>query len=159
MQFIRALCTRTFSKSFPCTNNSLANLLPQFRSLQHLLSSPSFPHPARVIWISSLEASPTLYNGIEDWQNTTTEYSYQSTKYQMDILATQIENLSIAKAKQPSSEAQAIRHFVTDPGICSTNVNRDITGPFMDTMKLVFFYIVRIYLPTVQKLPILLSCF
>jgi 3-keto steroid reductase len=96
--------------------------------------------------MSSLEASPAFYSGLEDWQSKMTEYSYQSSKYQMDILAIHLDSLSLAQSQQPSSQTKAIRHMVTHPGICSTNVNKDMVGPFMDTLKLILFYIVRIYI-------------
>ncbi|KAF8239557.1 hypothetical protein L208DRAFT_1449801 [Tricholoma matsutake] len=115
-----------------------------YRALEPLLSSPSFIHPARVIWMSSLEASAALYSGIEDWQNKNTEYSYQSSKYQMDILATHLDSLSLAQAQKSSSQTSVVRHVITHPGICSTNVSKDATGPFMDAVKLVFFYIARL---------------
>lgn len=94
--------------------------------------------------MSSLEASAALYSGIEDWQNKNTEYSYQSSKYQMDILATHLDSLSLAQAQKSSSQTSVVRHVITHPGICSTNVSKDATGPFMDAVKLIFFYIVRI---------------
>ena len=143
MQLVWSFRPSRLSSLFPKMNS--INPPSQFRAIEPLLSSTLFPHPARVIWMSSLEASSTLYSGLEDWQTKTTESSYQISKYQIDILATHLDNLSLIQAQQPSSQGTVIRHMVTHPGICSTNVNKDITGPFMDTLKLILFYIVRVY--------------
>ena len=92
--------------------------------------------------MSSLEASPQFYQP-EDWQLKNTEFSYQSSKYQIDILATQLDHLSLAQEVNTSGPSQVIRHFLAEPGVCHTNVHHAIGGPLVDFWKLLFFYIVR----------------
>jgi 3-keto steroid reductase len=128
---------------YPTQRNNSTNQSSQYRALHPLLSSPSFPHPARVIWMSSVEASPAWYNGVEDWQIKTVPYSYQCSKYHIDIVLTHLDSLALAQAQQP---ARVIRHLVTHPGICSTNFNKDMNGSSLDIVKLIFFYIVRIHM-------------
>ncbi|KAG6916574.1 hypothetical protein DXG01_006345 [Tephrocybe rancida] len=115
-----------------------ANLIgPQYRSIQHLLLATPPCLDARVIWTSSIEASPIFFDPV-DWQNKNTEHSYESTKYQIDLVSARLDQLSL---QRPAS--RRIRHFNTHPGVCSTNVANALIGPVLDMCKLLAFYIVR----------------
>lgn len=92
---------------------------------------------ARVIWSSSLEASPK-YN-LEDWQLTKTEYSYESTKYQIDIIAVNLDRMALN-----SNKGKQIRHFISEPGICSTSISRAVVSGILDLIKSLLFYVVSL---------------
>ena len=91
---------------------------------------------ARVIWCSSLEASPKFYDS-EDWQLTKTGHSYESSKYQIDIIATNLDRIALN-----SNEGKPIRHFVSEPGICSTSISRALVSGILDYMKILLLYFV-----------------
>ena len=91
---------------------------------------------ARVIWCSSLEASPKFYDS-EDWQLTKTNHSYESSKYQIDIMAINLDRIALS-----SNEGKPIRHFVSEPGVCSTSISRALASGFLDSIKIFLFYIV-----------------
>ncbi|KAF9464278.1 hypothetical protein BDZ94DRAFT_1162332 [Collybia nuda] len=109
-----------------------------FRAIEPLLLASTSPLGSRVIWMSSLEASPTFYEP-EDWQLKKTEHSYESCKYQIDLIASQLDRVAL---RDPNGKPR-IRHFVTQPGVCSTNVSRALAGPFLDMLKVILFYIGR----------------
>ncbi|KAG6840632.1 hypothetical protein C0991_005397 [Blastosporella zonata] len=109
-----------------------------YRSIQHLLLASPPCIGSRVIWTSSVEASPLFFDP-EDWQNKKTGHSYESTKYQIDLIATRLDHLAL---QRPAS--RRIRHFVTHPGVCSTNVSDALVGPVLNLCKLLAFYIVRL---------------
>jgi 3-keto steroid reductase len=91
---------------------------------------------ARVIWSSSLEASPKFYDS-EDWQLTKTEHSYESSKYQIDLIATNLDRIA-----SNSNEGKRIRHFVSEPGVCSTSISRALVSGILDFIKTLSFYFV-----------------
>ena len=91
---------------------------------------------ARVIWCSSLEAAPKFYDS-EDWQLTKTEHSYESSKYQIDIIATNLDRIGLN-----SNEGRPIRHFVSEPGVCSTSISRGLATGILDYFKVFSFYFV-----------------
>ena len=91
---------------------------------------------ARVIWCSSLEASPKFYDS-EDWQLTKTEHSYECSKYQIDIIATNLDRIALK-----SNEEKSIRHFVSEPGVCSTSISQALASGIRDYIKTLSFYFV-----------------
>jgi 3-keto steroid reductase len=93
--------------------------------------------------MSSLEASFKHFS-LEDWQAKTTGFSYQSSKFQTDLLAAHLDRLSLEQVQQSSSEAGVIRHFVTHPGVCMTNIDNKRSGLVTHIFKLFFFYLVRV---------------
>lgn len=115
----------------------ILNLPIQFRELEDLLSKSPFDN-SRVIWCSSLEASPKLYDS-KDWQLKANEHSYESAKYQIDLIATNLDQLAVQTT--PVS-GQRVRHFVSEPGVCSTSISRALVGPFLDIVKVFTFYLV-----------------
>ncbi|KAF8803954.1 3-keto sterol reductase [Phlegmacium glaucopus] len=108
-----------------------------FRELQDLMAKTPFDC-ARVIWSSSLEASPKSYES-EDWQLTKTENSYQLSKYQIDIIATNLDRIALS-----SSEGKRIRHLVSEPGVCSTSISRALVTGVLDYIKTLLFYFARL---------------
>lgn len=112
----------------------------QFRTIQPLLLASNSLLGARVIWMSSLEASPKFYDA-EDWQLKKTEHSYENSKYQIDLIATHLDCLSLQES-QLSESKRTIRHFVAEPGICSTNISHALVNPFTEFCKLMIFYLV-----------------
>ena len=92
---------------------------------------------ARVIWSSSLEASPKFYDS-EDWQLTKTGHSYESSKYQIDIIAINLDRMAL----NSNEKGKPIRHFVSEPGICSTSISRALVSGILDYIKTLFFYFV-----------------
>ena len=97
-----------------------------FRELEPLLEKAPFD-TSRVIWSSSLEASPKFYDR-EDWQLIKTRHSYESAKYQVDLIATYLDWQACM-----SPETKHIRHFVSEPGVCSTMISSALVGPVMNS--------------------------
>ncbi|KAF5372003.1 hypothetical protein D9615_008107 [Tricholomella constricta] len=110
-----------------------------FRSIHHLLLASPPSLGSRVVWMSSLEASPTFYDS-EDWQLKKTEHSYESTKYQIDLIGTHLDHLAMQDVGP-----RRIRHFVIQPGVCSTNVANALIGPVLDFCKVILFYLARFF--------------
>jgi 3-keto steroid reductase len=90
--------------------------------------------------MSSLEASPTFYDS-EDWQLISTEHSYESSKYQIDLIATHLD-LMARRSLDEDLTSRPVRHFISEPGVCSTNVSIALTGPVLEVFKVWAFYIV-----------------
>ncbi|KAJ7163812.1 3-keto sterol reductase [Mycena crocata] len=112
-----------------------------FRTLQPLLQSPIYPAESRIIWSSSLEASPKFYDEA-DWQLTKTAHSYESVKYQIDLIVPLLDRQTL----QDPSSAKQTRHFVSHPGVCHTKISTNLVthGGLLDTLKVLSFYMGRI---------------
>ncbi|KAF8730503.1 hypothetical protein AX14_005510 [Amanita brunnescens Koide BX004] len=106
-----------------------------FRALEPRLSRS--PSRSKVVWMSSIEASPTYYNP-EDWQCKATSHSYENTKFEIDLIATFLDRLSLQDSTHKRS-----RHFIAQPGVCSTSISKALIGPVLDLIKLFFFYVAR----------------
>ncbi|KZT05141.1 uncharacterized protein LAESUDRAFT_702717 [Laetiporus sulphureus 93-53] len=127
-----------------------------FRSLQSALSAyalhcPSRSQsqsPARVVWLSSVDALPT-YDPISDWQLTKTDKSYQASKAQIDYMVMELaqkSNLMSQATRQDCGTAQGkIDHLLVSPGITSTKVAADLLRPkILEYCMLAFFYFCRL---------------
>lgn len=127
-------CGSIIPATYLATNNI------QFRALQPLLQNSAYPADSRIIWSSSLEASPKFYDQA-DWQLTKTEHSYESVKYQIDLIATILDR----HALQDSLSDKRIRHFVSHPGVCSTKISTNLVahGSLLDSLKIFIFHLVR----------------
>ncbi|KAF7330838.1 hypothetical protein MVEN_02423100 [Mycena venus] len=112
-----------------------------FRALEPLLKNSAYPADSRIIWSSSLEASPKFYDSA-DWQLTKTDHSYESVKYQIDLISSILDR----RALQDSSSTKRIRHFVSHPGVASTKISTNLVafGGFLDTVKVWVFYLGRV---------------
>ncbi|KIL67356.1 hypothetical protein M378DRAFT_102521 [Amanita muscaria Koide BX008] len=106
-----------------------------FRALESSLSKS--PSTSRVVWMSSIEASPIFYNS-EDWQCKVTDHSYESSKYQIDLIGNLLDRLASQDPTLTSS-----RHFVVQPGIVSTSISDALVGPLLNFVKLLSFYLAR----------------
>jgi hypothetical protein len=124
-----------YAPTFFFRSQVCSHVRSQFRELQGSLAASPFDE-ARVIWCSSLEASPKFYDS-EDWQLRLTEHSYESSKYQIDLIGTVLDRLA---AQAPGKQ---VRHLVSEPGACSTSISNALIGPFLDRLKVLAFYIVR----------------
>ncbi|KAK0220301.1 NAD(P)-binding protein [Armillaria fumosa] len=109
-----------------------------FRVLHHLLSAPAYKWDTRVIWMSSIEASPDFYAS-DDWQLIKHTISYNAVKYQIDILGTQLDRIAL---ETPDSEKR-IRHIVVHPGIASTPFSDKLVNFWTNALKVILMYIAR----------------
>ena len=66
-----------------------------------------------------------------------TSHSYESSKYQIDIIATNLDRIALN-----SNEGKPIRHFVSEPGVCSTSISRALATGILDYIKTLLFYFV-----------------
>jgi len=115
----------------------------QFRSLQPLLSMSNPSVGARVLWMSSIEASPTIYLP-GDWQLIKTDYSYAASKYQMELIAAHLDNFAIKEA--PRGEEVKVRHVIVQPGAAHTNIMDSLFNNWLvstiSALKVATFYMV-----------------
>ncbi|KAJ7067896.1 3-keto sterol reductase [Mycena amicta] len=113
-----------------------------FRTLEPLLHNTSYSPDSRVIWSSSLEASPKFYDKA-DWQHVRNHHSYESTKYQIDLTGAVLD----LQALQNSTAPKRVRHFVSQPGIAHTKISANLVarGGILDTLKLILFYVARFF--------------
>ncbi|PPQ97106.1 hypothetical protein CVT26_001011 [Gymnopilus dilepis] len=109
-----------------------------FRELEDLLAKSPFDC-SRVVWCSSIEASPKYYDS-DDWQLKKSEHSYESSKYQVDLLAT---TLNQAAGQSTPATRKPTKHFISEPGVCSTSISAKLIHPFLDYIKLILFYVGR----------------
>ena len=134
-QRFRSLCLGTFN--FYPIEKFYIDSLSQFRQLQSLLaaysSDSSIASPARVLWMSSMEAHPCFEE--EDWQLIKTSQSYQGSKYQMDILCAELSrrtrdddvNFSPSCAQpHTTSSSGKIMHILISPGIRITELATEV---------------------------------
>ncbi|PPQ82161.1 hypothetical protein CVT25_015139 [Psilocybe cyanescens] len=110
-----------------------------FRELEDTLAKSPF-ESAKVIWCSSLEASSQFYNS-NDWQLKTTDHSYEAAKYQIDLIANCLDLIAL----QPSKNGKVTRHFVGEPGVCSTSISKALASGLLDELKVLAFYIARLF--------------
>ncbi|ETW84523.1 hypothetical protein HETIRDRAFT_312795 [Heterobasidion irregulare TC 32-1] len=108
------------------------------RALEPALSAYSDAQhgPARVLWMSSLEANPVHYD-TEDWQLTKSLHSYEGSKYQMDLIGAELNRRALRQT--PPS----VRHFVVHPGVVYTAIDAVLLGAFFHRMKHLIFYLAR----------------
>jgi 3-keto steroid reductase len=95
----------------------------------------------RVIWMSSMEALPGFFEWEDDIQLIKTAHSYQGSKYQIDLLATELDRRNL----ELNGDAPPIRHLITEPGMVTTNIQTSLVGPVLDFLKEIIFYIVSTY--------------
>lgn len=110
-----------------------------FRALEPHLAKYTESISARVIWVSSHEATSEFYDP-EDLQLIKDDHSYQSSKYQVNLLALRLDR-EATKHRVPG--IPVVRHFSVLPGVVGTNITNGLLGPIMTTCMLVVFYIVR----------------
>uniref|UniRef100_D8PLY1 3-keto sterol reductase n=1 Tax=Schizophyllum commune (strain H4-8 / FGSC 9210) TaxID=578458 RepID=D8PLY1_SCHCM len=107
--------------------------------LEPLLSSPLYPDDGRVIWTSSGEGDPRLFN-LDDWQLTKTDRSYGSSKYQIQLIAGALDRRAL-----DSQNGKRTRHLVSDPGVCYTKVAAVLTNVVLETFQYWLYYVARFF--------------
>jgi len=100
------------------------------RELESSLSAA--PSQARVIWISSLDGSGEKYDP-EDWQLVQSTSSYQESKYQIELIAHQLNE----------THSPQIRHLVVGPGVVTSNMLSEFVSPLFLRLGSVLFQFVR----------------
>lgn len=108
----------------------------QFRALESHLAKYQTSTGARVIWMSSHESSPIYYDP-KDWQLIKSAHSYESSKFQMDLIAYQLDQNSLQ-----DSGRLPTRHLIVLPGVAGTNIASVLLGTFTSTCMFLAFYLV-----------------
>jgi 3-keto steroid reductase len=90
---------------------------------------------ARVLWMSSIEATPAYYD-VDDWQLLRTPDVYALSKFQLDLIAAQLD-IETTQKRVP------VRHVLVQPGICATSIAQNILNGVTATVMLWAFYIAR----------------
>ncbi|KAF9266884.1 3-keto sterol reductase [Marasmius fiardii PR-910] len=109
-----------------------------FRDLQPLLLSSRYPMSSRVIWTSSLKAFRDYTS--EDWQLKLTEAPYNASKYQTELIATHLDRCELQKAPRE----KRVRHFISHPGVCHTNIDLNLIPPILHYVKWLVFHFIRL---------------
>jgi hypothetical protein len=76
---------------------------------------------------------------MDDWQLKKNEHSYETSKYQIDLIASVLDEAALK-----STARKRVRHFVSQPGICATNISENLIFPFLQIVKKMAFYLVSI---------------
>lgn len=110
--------------------------LLQFRSLESHLAKYQMSTGARVIWMSSHESNPIYYDPT-DWQLVKTAHSYESSKFQMDLIAHRLDQASLQ-----DSDTLPTRHLIVLPGVAGTNIASALLDTFSSMCMFFAFYLV-----------------
>ncbi|KAG1863715.1 NAD(P)-binding protein [Suillus subluteus] len=108
-----------------------------FRALKSHLAKYQTSTGARVIWMSSHESSPIYYDPT-DWQLVKSAHSYESSKFQMDLIAHQLDQASLQ-----GSDKLPTRHLTVLPGVVGTNIANALLGTFSSMCMFLSFYLAR----------------
>ncbi|KAG0698853.1 NAD(P)-binding protein [Suillus ampliporus] len=108
-----------------------------FRALKSHLAKYQTSTGARVIWMSSHESSPIFYDPA-DWQFVTSAHSYESSKFQVDLIAHQLDQASLQ-----GSDGLSTRHLIVLPGVVGTNIASALLGTFTSICMILAFYLAR----------------
>lgn len=95
---------------------------------------------ARVVWISSHEASSEFYDP-KDWQLVKSEHSYECSKYQMNMISVHLDRGAI---RDQLDGTPAVRHLTAYPGVAGTSIATALLGTFKTLCMFASFYIVSI---------------
>ncbi|KAF8556265.1 NAD(P)-binding protein [Imleria badia] len=109
-----------------------------FRALEPMLAKYLAAPGARVVWISSHEATSEFYDP-KDWQLVKSEHSYQCSKYQMNMVSLHLDREAI---RGQLDGTPAVRHLVAYPGVAGTSIASALLGTFRSFCMFVTFYIV-----------------
>ncbi len=80
--------------------------------------------------MSSLDSEPT-FDPKDDWQLMKTQHSYQASKYQIDLIASELEKRTVEALETGRASSMEetvaphgeIHHVIVSPGIISTNMS------------------------------------
>jgi 3-keto steroid reductase len=73
--------------------------------------------------MTSHEANPMFYDP-SDWQLTKTAHSYESSKFQMDLIVYQLDQASFRE----ESDGLPVRHLTVLPGVAGTSIADALLG-------------------------------
>ncbi|KAG1902897.1 NAD(P)-binding protein [Suillus fuscotomentosus] len=108
-----------------------------FRSLESHLAKYQMSNGARVIWMSSHESNPIYYDPT-DWQLVKTAHSYESSKFQMDLIAHRLDQASLQ-----DSDTLPTRHLIVLPGVAGTNIASALLDTLSSMCMFFAFYLAR----------------
>ncbi|KIJ70394.1 hypothetical protein HYDPIDRAFT_78786 [Hydnomerulius pinastri MD-312] len=110
-----------------------------FRALEPMLAKYTTSTGARVIWVSSHEASSEFYDP-KDWQLVKSEHSYESSKYQMNLLSLHLDREA---TRDQVAGKPIVRHITVLPGVAGTNIASALLGTVTAMCMFTAFYIAR----------------
>ena len=90
--------------------------------------------------MSSLQALARFYDR-DDWQLIKSDKPYEASKYQLELLVTQLERVSLASYNP--EKPPRIMHVIVDPGITNTRFSEKLRNAFTTILQNILFYIVR----------------
>ncbi|KAH7888093.1 NAD(P)-binding protein [Phlebopus sp. FC_14] len=111
-----------------------------FRALEPLLAKYTSSMGARVLWVSSHEASSRFYDP-KDWQLVKSEHSYESSKYQMNLVSLHLDREATRKH---TVGTPVVRHFTVLPGVAGTNIANALLGVVSSVCMFLSFYVARL---------------
>ncbi|KAH8829892.1 3-keto sterol reductase [Flagelloscypha sp. PMI_526] len=114
-----------------------------FRLLENKLASPAYPRPGRFIWTSSLEAYPWFFN-MDDYQILKDQQPYCTSKYQVDLVACELERRSLIAARNGTSSQTQVRHYISEPGVFYSKISAGISGPLLKVFHIGAYYLARL---------------
>ena len=94
-----------------------------------------------MLWTTSIEA--THFYRPEDWQLVETDHSYEGSKYQIELVASQLENQALLLEEQTNRPAK-VRHVLIHPGCASTGITDNLLHPTLVHLMKFAFYLVRL---------------
>ncbi|KAI0776581.1 hypothetical protein BD413DRAFT_644898 [Trametes elegans] len=127
-----------------------------YRSVQPLLVAYARKSgtPARVLWMSSLDSEPR-FDPDDDWQLTKTLHSYHASKFEVELIASELERRTLEAAETGRAERFAdavaphgeVHHLIVSPGITSTNMSAGLNIPIPGWryLMLAAFWLVRFF--------------
>lgn len=116
----------------------LTLIFQQFRALEPMIAKQKAATGARVVWVSSHEASSKLYDP-KDWQLVKSENSYGCSKYQINMMALHLDREAV---RNQLDGIPTVRHLIAYPGVAGTNIAAAILGTFTSLCMFVTLYIV-----------------
>jgi 3-keto steroid reductase len=105
--------------------------------------------------MSSLQALARFHNR-DDWQLVKSKNSYEASKYQIELISTQLDRIALQSPK----ESKEARHFILDPGVTNTNFSAKLLNFFTALAQIAIFYLVCVigidadcaYMPSMCRL-------
>ncbi|KAI0743762.1 hypothetical protein C8Q80DRAFT_858877 [Daedaleopsis nitida] len=107
---------------------------------------------ARVLWMSSIDAEPA-FDPKDDWQLTKTLHSYQASKFQTELICSELEKRTLEAQETGAASSMKeliapngeIHHLIVSPGIVATNMSSLLNIPLWGWRYLMIaaFFLVR----------------
>ena len=86
--------------------------------------------------MSSHQANADVHDA-EDWQVVSNPKPYEATKFQMDLIRSEL-----SRRAGPSA---SIRYFTVDPGVVDSSMHTVLAAGIMFYIKMFTFYVVRLF--------------